>query len=253
MKSRKHIVALFLALLLFLAVSVILNFYLFNFSRQYYLQLNSLRLDPLGLDYFPRETFQFENSSSDTEIVVFFGDSRAAEWPVPSINGFEFANRGIGAQTSTQVIQRYDAHVKPLNPDLIVVQVCINDLKTIPLFPERQTAIIIQCKENIQQIVQRARMQGTTVILCTIFPVGEFPIERRLFWSEDILQAVNEVNSFIKSLEGEQVIIFDSFSILADEKDRLADEYSRDELHLNPAGYEVINQEFVELLKSLGE
>lgn len=40
-----------------------------------------------------------------------------------------------GAQTSAQVVWRFAEHIAPLQPDKIILQVGINDLKTIPLFP----------------------------------------------------------------------------------------------------------------------
>lgn len=253
MKSKKYSVHLFAVLLALLITSIALNFYLFGFSKQYYLQLNGTRLDPLGLDSFSSEMRQQGESDTGAIFVVFFGDSRAAEWPAPSLDGFEFANRGIGAQTSSQVMQRYDAHITPLNPDVLVVQVCINDIKTIPLFPERKSAIIATCKENIEQIVKKAHDHGVLVMLSTVFPTDKFPLERRIFWSEDIPVAIDEVNSFIKSLESEQVIIFDAFAVLADEDGQLAEEYGRDELHLNPAGYRAVNQAFEKLLRSFAD
>ena len=250
---RIIITAVLILLFVSLAVSIALNYYLFNFSRYYYLSENNSRLDPLGLDYFSDTPSQVEQHDSGTVLVVFFGDSRVVQWPNPSIDGFQFINRGINAQTSPQVTQRYDAHIKPLNPDVLVVQVCVNDLRTIAIFPERNEAIITNCKSNIHKIVQQAKEQGTTVILSTIFPVGPVPIERKLLWSDDVQLAINEVNSFINSLEGEQVVVFDSFSILVDGSGQLAEEYGFDELHLNPAGYEALNREFEELVKSLYE
>lgn len=170
---------------------------------------------------------------------------------MPEIEHFQFVNRGIGAQTSTQVMLRYDAHVKPLNPDILLVQVCINDLKTIPLFPNLKKRIISNCKENIQEIVRKTVDQDDVVIVSTIFPVGKAPLERRLFWSDEIALAVNEVNDFINTISGKNVIIFDAFALLADETGMLREEYSRDELHLNEAGYDALNAEFEKLLESI--
>lgn len=252
-KLRIIITAVLILLFVSLAVSIALNYYLFNFGKYYFLQETNSRLDPLGLDYFSDTPIQVDQSDSGKVLIVFFGDSRAVQWPVPSIDGFQFVNRGIDAQTSPQVAQRYNAHVEPLNPDALVVQVCVNDLRMIPLFPERNEAIIDNCKSNILEIIQQANSQGTTAIISTIFPVGPVPIERRLFWSEAFPLAIDKVNSFINSLEGDQVIVFDSFSILVDENGRLADEYRLDELHVNPAGYEALNRDFVELVKSLYE
>ena len=234
-----------------LAASVTLNIYLFNTSQQYYLQLNGVRLDPLGTGLFAGEAGRVARPETEGDLIVFFGDSRAAAWPMPSIAGFEAVNLGVGSQTSAQIIQRYEAQVAPLRPEVLVVQMCINDLKTIPLFPQLETQIIRQCQENLAQLVTEAREQGTTVVLTTIFPVGESPLERRLYWSEAIPQSIDEVNGFIHSLAGEGVVVFDAFAILADENGRLAAPYRLDELHLNPAGYEALNREFVEVLQSL--
>jgi len=239
-------------LLISLLVSFVLNWFQFVRGRQYYLQLNETRLDPLGLSYYPSGTNnQQKFVDTDRITVVFFGDSRAADWSSPDLPQFEFINRGIGAQTSTQVLQRFDHHLKPLTPRVVIVQVGINDLKAIPLFPERKEAIIDSCKTNIRQIVQQSVDVGATVILTTIFPVGKIPPARRLFWSSDVASAVNEVNSYIYSLEAQNVIIFDAYSMLADSDGSTRDKYVNDFLHLNETGYAALNSELVHILAPL--
>ncbi len=232
-----------------LGSSMGLNFLLFNRGKQYYLELNQTRLDPLGLNQYPVDSHPQTNL--DTSIrLVFFGDSRAASWSSPEIAGYEFINRGIGSQTSVQTLQRFDQHVQSLKPDIILVQVGINDLKTIPLFPWKKELIITNTKVNIQKIVEKSKALGAVVIISTIFPVGEIPLERKLFWSDDVSQAVEQVNNYMTTLATEQVIVFDAFSILADEQGVLQPEYTKDELHLNSQGYAVLNQALVQLLKS---
>ncbi|MCC6324113.1 MAG: hypothetical protein DCC43_10285 [Candidatus Brocadia sp.] len=107
-------------------------------------------------------------------VSFFFGDSRAYQWPAPAgLDQFEFINRGIGAQTSAQAVQRFDKHVAPLHPDILLIQTCINDLQAIPSLVDLQSWIISNCKDNIRWIVQKARIQGAIVVLTTIFPQGE--------------------------------------------------------------------------------
>jgi len=231
-----------------LLVSVALNLILFAQSRQYYLQLNETRLDPLGLSSYSPDTLQY-TAKSDKALVVLFGDSRAANWPPPDLARFEFVNRGIGAQTSAQALQRFDYHVRPLHPQVVLVQVGINDLKTIPLFPERKEAIIASCQNNIQHIVTQSVDDGAIVILTTIFPIGEVPLERQPFWSPDVAKAISEVNIFIRSLEAQNVIILDAYSILADENGTIQDEYAQDTLHLNTAGYAALNRYLLPILR----
>jgi lysophospholipase L1-like esterase len=150
-----------------------------------------------------------------------------------------------------QVLERFDDHVEPLHPQVIIVQVGINDLKTIPLFPSQKTLIVAGCKANIQQIVLKSLDLSATVILTTIFPHGEIPLERKLFWSADVGEAIEEVNTFTHSLGGENVIVFDTAAVLADERGVVREEYSRDLLHLNDTGYDTLNGELVHILATL--
>lgn len=225
-------------------VSVALNVYLYGQLRNYYFELNQVRLDPLGLSYYSAASNVSEKQ--DTKRVVFFGDSRAQGWPAPNIEGYEFINRGIGGQTSTQTSQRFTQHLGELEPDIVVIQVGVNDLKAIPLMPESRNVIIDLCRSNIRQIVEDARALGATVIISTILPVGDVPLVRKPVWSDDIAQAIYEVNGYIDSLADDQVLIFDGFSAVADGEGALSVDYSRDELHLNDQGYGALNQAFVD-------
>jgi len=242
-----------IALLSFaLLISVATNLLLFDRGRQYYLQLNATRLDPLGLSYYATEIDQQPTAIPFQKRVVFFGDSRAADWVVPtSLNQFQFINRGVGAQTSAQALERINDHIEPLQPQVVIVQVGINDLKTIPIFPNQKESIIASCQANIKQIVYECVELDAIVILTTIFPPGRVPLERRLFWSDDVAEAVKEVNDFIYSLEGKNIIVFDATAVLTDESGIVQQEYSRDLLHLTDAGYDALNEELVHVLATL--
>jgi len=248
-KFSKVILPITFLLFAGLSTSVILNIMLFNRAKQYYFELNNVRLDTVGLNKYSLTS----KPVTDTNLirVVFFGDSRAASWTSPDLKGYEFINRGIGSQTSIQNIQRFADHVSPLKPNLIVIQVGVNDLKTIALFPQRKEAIIENCKTNLQQIVEASKQLGAVVILTTIFPIGEVPLERQLFWSDEVAAAINQVNTYLATLATEKVIVLDTFPILADPQGMLLSKYRADELHLNPQGYTVLNQELVKLLNQV--
>lgn len=246
-----HRVGLIIALLsILLLTSIVLNWLLFARARQYYLQLNETRLDPIGLSYFPSVADQQRFTGSGKTLVVFFGDSRIADWPSPNLAQFEFINRGISSQTSAQALQRFDYHVTPLRPQIVILQICINDLKAIPLFPERKEIIIAECKQNIQQIVAQSIEIGAIVILTTVFPIGEVPIERRFVWSADVTEAIDDVNTYIHSLEAKNIVILDAYLILADDG-ITQDRFAKNLLHLNLDGYEALNHELVNILANL--
>jgi len=237
---------LIVGLLVVTAVSIILNVIVYRQAWKYYLQLNETRLEPIGLSYYPTAA---EGAALKSDIVVFFGDSRAYEWPAPpDMDAFTFMNRGIGGQTSAQVAARFDAHIAPLQPQIVILQVCINDLKTIPLFPQNKTAIIANCIANIEQIVDKSVALDADVILTTIFPLGKLSLKRRPFWSDDVAAAITEVNAFIESLAGPHVMVLDTAVVLADENGIVQQTYSKDFLHLNETGYEALNKELIQML-----
>ena len=86
------------------------------------------------------------------------------------------------------------------------------------------------------------------MVLTTIFPVGEPPLQRRPVWSSEIAAAINTVNQHIRSLD---VPVLDAYHLLADERGLLNPAYSVDELHLNPAGYALLNTELRRLLLTI--
>jgi lysophospholipase L1-like esterase len=250
MRSFKLKKVLLPFLFLCLIFSFLVNLLLYTQLRKYYTLLYAVELDPLGLSYFQENTVSSEKDRF-LQTVVFYGDSRAAQWPSPAVEGFQFINRGIGNQTTAQVAGRFDEQIMPIKPDVVVLQLCINDLKTIPLFPGRRQQIISDCESNLQEIVERSLDLRSIVVISTIFPLGKVPLERRLVWSGEIEQSRQEVNQFIRNLSSDRVIVLDAETLLADDKGKIKQEYSFDTLHLNEAGYQALNLELTRILASI--
>ena len=235
-------------LLIGLLISLALNYVLYLRDLQDYAGQQAVRLNPYTLDYFDDEA----DKPYAHPLVVFYGDSRAAQWPapiLPTTPTLNFADRGIGNQTTEQVLGRFDKHLRPLQPDIVVLQVGINDLKSIPVLPGQRDKIVAQCKANLRELVQRSRTLGARVILTTIIPPAAVPLERRLIWSADVSVAINEVNAFVRSLAGEGIVILDTGAALADERGITRSEFSQIFLHLNAQGYAALNEALVKLLK----
>jgi lysophospholipase L1-like esterase len=243
-----------LLVILFLSIALLVSLFLaykaYRRSRVFEGFFSALLLDPYQLEAFPTDVNQGQVNDSDQKTVVFFGDSRAAHWPFPDIQGnYLFLNRGIEAQSSVLAAGRWAHHVAPLEPDILVVQVGVNDLRLVAEYPARRETIVENSKANIQQIVSDSVELGTTVILTTIFPLGRPPFDRRGGGAaESVTMAVDEVNAYLSSLAGEKVIILDSGSILAGDNGQVRPEYSDDYLHINEAGYEALNQELSRIL-----
>ncbi len=246
--NKNKIIIICLSIITLVSVWLSLRYY--QKSKNLYLQFNSLQLNPLSINDYPVEVSPQETGNPKQKKIIFFGDSRAQSWNSPESDDFNFINRGIAGQTTGQVLGRLNRHLKPLSPDIVIVQVGVNDLNKIPLFPENKEIIISECKSNIKEIVSESHQLGAIVVMTTIFPLSEVPLKRKLFGSPDIVvTAIKEVNNFIDSLENEDVIIFDTGDILVNQEGKVREEYSRDFLHLNQAGYKALNEKLMPIIK----
>jgi lysophospholipase L1-like esterase len=237
-------------LFLLLAVSVAGNVALFLATRSYYAHEQDVRLDPIGLRV--HEALRAKAAAHAKPVVAMFGDSRIAMWTPPTVEGYDVVNLGIGNQTTEQVLLRFDDDVAPLHPAALVIQVGVNDLKALPLFPARQDEIVRDCKANIARIVEKSRGLGAKVILLTIFSLGDVPIYRRAVWSAaPVAHAIDDVNAYLRSLAGDAVVVVDSAATLDGEPGKVKPSYQVDYLHENPAAYAALDARVVPLVQSL--
>ncbi len=245
--------------ILFSVASLAGNVVLYKKLKQTHLYLYRANLNPLGINKYKNRQ---EPSFSKKSRVIFYGDSRAYQWRyLEKDNNFQFINRGINGQTSSQVLWRFDAHVANLKPKVIVLQVCINDLRMLPNPPKTRKDIVQICKNNIAQIIERANSIDADIIITTIFPLGKgkIPLELRPFWSShnDMERSINEVNQYIRSLShnkvstvSNRVIVLDAYSLLnLEDQDKL--KYYKDLLHINQEGYKLLNQELKSILNDI--
>jgi lysophospholipase L1-like esterase len=235
-----------LALVTAFVASLSCNAYLLRASLRYFEDSVALRLDPLGLKVYAAERAK---PAPGSPVVVLFGDSRALMWSEPAaLTRYHVVNRGIGYQTTAQILGRLELDVVSLRPDVVVLEAGVNDLKAIADFPTRRPEIVASCEANLERIVERCKSTGAQVIVVAVFDVGDVPLWRLPFWSSNVSTAVHEVNEFLARLTGPKVAFFDANPLLEDAPDHIRREYQIDYLHLTPAGYLALNRQLVPLL-----
>lgn len=161
-------------------------------------------------------------------------------------------NRGVPGQTSTEALRRWTAYGAPLRPDIVVLQIGVNDLTAASLFPKETASLVVQCQNNIRHLVAQATAAGATVILTTIFPAGYLRLGYREFGFSKMGSLVVEVNNYLSILAGPQIVLFDAYALLS-ENGLVNGEYTLDLLHLNAAGYDALNRSLVPLLLTLAQ
>ena len=104
--------------------------------------------------------------------VVFIGDSITENWGLIKPKFFsenKFINRGIGGQTSPQMLIRFRADVINLKPSLIIILAGTNDIagNTGP-------TTINMISNNIISMNELALSHGISVIISSVLPVYNY-------------------------------------------------------------------------------
>jgi lysophospholipase L1-like esterase len=184
---------------------------------------------------------------SDPNRVVFMGNSITEQWSLFNKDFFidnPFVNRGIGGQTTPQMLVRFTSDVVNLNPKSVVIMGGINDIagNTGPITLENTA-------ENIISMAEIAVANNISVYICSILPAIKF------LWSPDVEPApkVVKLNSILKNYCFENDITYiDYYSSMSDSKGGLkVPKYTADNdlVHPNLAGYKVMEKIILSSLK----
>jgi len=239
-------------LLACLALSVTLNVVLARKFSHSYRMFQMVCLDPAGSGAF-RTGWRIPDDAHHEPLAILFGDSRIARWrPLPSATGCRVINCGVGGQTSALALLRLERDVLVHHPRVVVVQIGVNDLKLVGVFPERKRAIVDSCWRNIRELVDRTAAENIHVVLLTVFPTGPVGLLRRTVWSEEVVTSIDEVNKKLLELTRPGVTVVDCDPVLA-AGEGLRREYVQDTLHLTSSAYEMLNRHLTPILQQLAQ
>jgi lysophospholipase L1-like esterase len=172
---------------------------------------------------------------ADAKRVVFFGDSITDNWKLAdSFPGKPYVNRGIGGQTTPQMLVRMFPDVIDLKPGAMILLAGTNDVA-------RNTgpSTLTMIEENIQAISELAKVHGIKVILCSVTPISDYT--RRPMSPGRPPADILKLNAWMKDYATKSGAVYaDYFSVLVDDKGMMKDGISADGLHPNAKGYELM-------------
>ena len=238
MLPRKTVVVL----LIVLAGSLLLNALLALAARHYYVEGKRRSVEPTFAQHF-RQKHPAVSTNDGRPLIALFGDSRIAGWqPAPSAEGYDILNRGIGGETTAQMVYRFHSDVVALAPKLVIIQAGINDLVAAGLSPDMELRVYKNTIANLTAMVLQAKSSGIRVVLLTIIPPARPDLMRRLVWSDRIPALVAEANLELASLHAPPLVeVVDTQSILQSPPGTWKPDVVLDTLHLAPAGYNALN------------
>ena len=169
--------------------------------------------------------------------VVMIGDSLTMGWPE---QGEAIVARGIGQQSSGQILLRFMPDAMALNPRVVHILAGTNDVAgtTGPVTPE-------QLGDNLLAMADIARARGMAVILGTIPPA-------RGLGPGDTGAAIARANARIARLATSQpgVVLANYHAALARPDGSPREELFLDGVHPNAAGYAAMQPVFDRALKA---
>ena len=165
--------------------------------------------------------------------VVFMGDSITEEWSNLYPDYFDtkgYINRGIGGQTTPQMLIRFKPDVIDLEPDIVVILAGTNDIagNTGP-------SNVKMITDNIFSMAELARAHQIKVVLSSILPVFEYEWAKEI---KDVPATIDTVNDELKKYVNDHGLVYlDYFSSMVDERKGLNKDYTYDGVHPNQDGY----------------
>lgn len=169
--------------------------------------------------------------------VVFFGDSITDIWKLEdNFPGKPYVNRGIGGQTTPQMLVRFRQDVIDLQPKVVVILAGTNDIAG-NTGPMRNDDI----EANFASFAELARVHGIQVVYSSILPVHNYTERSKDFFAQRPQARILQLNEWLKKYCAENHIVYlDYFSALVDDKGMLKKDLADDGLHPNAAGYKIM-------------
>ena len=169
--------------------------------------------------------------------VVFFGDSITDIWHLDEyFPGKPYINRGIGGQTTSQMLVRFRQDVIDLQPKAVLILAGTNDIagNTGPISNE-------DIEANLSDFAELAKANKIRVVFASLLPVSNYTERSKEFFAQRAMDRILALNKWLKDYCGaHDVTYLDYFSAVVDDKGMLKRDLADDGLHPNKAGFAIM-------------
>jgi len=169
--------------------------------------------------------------------VIFFGDSITDGWNLESyFPNKRYINRGIGGQTTPQMLIRFRQDVIQLSPKVVVLLAGTNDIagNTGPMTVE-------QIEANYASIAELARAHSIRVVFSSVTPIHNYTARSQNMFLTRSPEKIRALNQWLRSYcESNRLIYLDYFDAMVDSHGMLQEALAEDGLHPNEAGYKIM-------------
>jgi len=170
--------------------------------------------------------------------VVFFGDSITDLWKIEEyFPGKPYLNRGIGGQTTPQMLVRFRQDVIELHPKVVLILAGTNDIagNTGPMRLE-------DIEANYASMAELASANNIRVVFSSMLPVHNYTPQSQNFFASRPPEKILELNHWMKNYVAAHpdYIYLDYFTAMVDDRGLLKRDLAEDGLHPNAAGHKIM-------------
>ena len=202
------------------------------------------------------ESYRQLNRLAKKGQVVFTGSSLMEQFPLNEmLQGealpYRVYNRGMSGFVAPQLLQVLDVCVYELAPAHVFLNIGTNDMSR----PDYSQEALLACYRRILEEIL-SHVPGVKLHLLAYYPVNP-DLEGQEGWAAEALrhrtnQVLREANQGVEALAREMGAEYlDLNSPLLDDQGRLRSQYTKEGIHLYPAGYQAVLGELLPVLRSL--
>ena len=181
-----------------------------------------------ALRHLKAEIFSFRAFENWYKDIIIFGDSQIAFWDMDKFqSSLPVNNKGVSGLCSDKALLRFEKDVLKYTPQTAVILIGTNDIAR-----RRKNKDIVS---DLSKMVLKSKDAKVNPVLCSVLPVrGVYKFTRPL---EDL----KGLNILIKNAaDYHSVPYIDFWQHMADSNGELRKELTRDGLHPNSKGYEIM-------------
>ena len=174
--------------------------------------------------------------------VVFMGNSITEGWKKFFPEQFAnkpYINRGIGGQTTPQMLVRFRQDVVALQPKVVVILAGTNDIAG-------NTGVMTneEIQGNLASMSELAHAHKIKVVMSSVTPVSEYHVANPRVAPQTTarpMERIKALNEWMKSYAAEHGDVYlDYFTAMIDDKGLMRTELTEDDLHPNAKGYAIM-------------
>jgi len=220
-----------------LVFSLLVNIILLIILIPYYIEKRNKK------NYFNFDIYKENNISdkgNEKNKIVFIGNSITENWV--NLNSYFFSsnnylNRGVGGQTSSQLLLRFQQDVVELDPAVVVINAGTNDIAQGDGFYDP-----VYTLKNIKSMVDIAQAHRIEVILTAVLPAEKYKISY-FKTVRDVQPLIDNFNKEIRLYAEEEGIPFvDYNTAMRNNRGWLKDNLTFDGVHPDASGYKVMEK-----------